>query len=102
MKLGRSGNEEIEEISFGWKYERTIIRPNNDALVVATDIIGVWVARIFIDTGSSVNVMYYDWLKQLHMETQLQPPMGCFFGFAGEVVVPVGILRASSCDIGET
>lgn len=45
-----------------------------------------------MDTGSSVNIMYYDCLKQLDLGMELQPPGGSLFGFSGEMVVPIGTI----------
>lgn len=42
-----------------------------------------------------MNVMYYDYMKQLSMESQIQPPMGSLFEFSGDIVVNVGIVRLS-------
>lgn len=49
--------------------------------------------RNFVDTRSSVNIMYYDFWAQLEIESDLQPPMGSLFGFSGEMVVPVGTVH---------
>lgn len=82
--------EQTREVSFGPRDYRSMLRSHNDALVITIDVAGVWVTRTFVDMGSSVNTMYYDCLKQLDMEAQLQPPTESLFEFSGEMVVPVG------------
>lgn len=81
------------EITFGQQDDRALLRPHNDALVVTIDVAGAWVARTFVDTGSSVNIMYYDCWTQLEIESNLQPPTGSLFRFSREMVVPVGTIR---------
>lgn len=78
MEIGPGENSEV---TFGSQDDRSMLRPHNDALVVTLDVAGVWVASTFEDTESSVNVMYYDCLKQLDMNAKLQPPTDSLFGF---------------------
>lgn len=47
------------EVSFGPRDDRSMLWPHNDVLVI-TDVAEIWVTRTIVDTGSSVNVMYYD------------------------------------------
>lgn len=82
--------EEVVEISFGPQDDRFMIRPHNDTLVITADVAGMCLARTFVDTGSSVNIMYYDCLKQLNLGMELQTPVGSLFGFSGEMVMPIG------------
>lgn len=46
---------EAVPILFGSEDDRPMLRPHNDTLVITTYIAGVWVARSFVDTWSSVN-----------------------------------------------
>lgn len=59
---------EGSEITFGPQDDRALLRPHNNALVITIDVEGAWVARTFVDTGSSVNIMYYDYWTQLEIE----------------------------------
>ncbi|XP_019188934.1 PREDICTED: uncharacterized protein LOC109183296 [Ipomoea nil] len=49
-----------ELITFTDKYLPTGETPHQDALVIAMDVNGVVVQRILVDTGSSVNVLYFE------------------------------------------
>ncbi|XP_073049399.1 uncharacterized protein [Primulina eburnea] len=52
-------------ISFGPEDLRGVVTPHNDALVVTATIVNYDVARIFIDNGSSVNVLFKSKLDQM-------------------------------------
>lgn len=58
--------------------------------MITTNVAGTWVERTFVDTGCSVNILYYDCLKQLDLDVELQPPGGSLFGFSSEMVMPIG------------
>ncbi|XP_019166888.1 PREDICTED: uncharacterized protein LOC109162657 [Ipomoea nil] len=65
--------------------------PHRDALVVKLDINNMVVHRVLVDTGSSVNVMYYDTFTQLglsreHLE-QVRTPLS---GFTGDSIETKG------------
>lgn len=48
--------------------------PHRDALVIAFDIRGMVIFQVLIDTGTSVNIMYYDTFVKLSMKMdQLKP-----------------------------
>lgn len=67
--------EEGVEITFGPHDDKALLWPYNDALVVTIDVAEAWIAQTFVDTGSSINIMYVDcWI-----ETDLQPLMRSLF-----------------------
>lgn len=76
MRQVRRMEEEIMEIqsgegpkiTFGLQDDMALLRPHNNALVITIDVAGAWVARTFVDTGSSVNIMYYDCWTQLEIK----------------------------------
>ncbi|CAA0839527.1 Unknown protein, partial [Striga hermonthica] len=47
-------------ISFKAEDVEGVVLPHNDALVITAEVAGFDVKRVFIDTGSSVDVMFYD------------------------------------------
>ncbi|VFQ87135.1 unnamed protein product [Cuscuta campestris] len=60
---------------------------HNDPLVITTDINGVDVARVLIDTGSSVNILYLETFQKLRLcRTQLEPLKTPLSGFTGDTV----------------
>ncbi|VFQ84428.1 unnamed protein product [Cuscuta campestris] len=72
-------------------------RDHNDPLVITMDINGADVARVLVDTGSSVNVLYLDAFKKLKLDRSmlrpLQTPLSGFTGASieaeGQITLPV-------------
>ncbi|VFQ79434.1 unnamed protein product [Cuscuta campestris] len=70
---------------------------HNDPLVITMDINGADVARVLVDTGSSVNVLYLDAFKKLKLDRSmlrpLQTPLSGFTGASieaeGQITLPV-------------
>ncbi|XP_075507202.1 uncharacterized protein LOC142543686 [Primulina tabacum] len=78
-------------ISFGLEDLRGVVTPHNDALVVTTTIANYDVARIFIDNGSSVNVMFKSTLDRMKMGGfEFEPISTPLYGFAEHVILPLG------------
>ncbi|VFQ77910.1 unnamed protein product [Cuscuta campestris] len=64
---------------------------HNDPLVVTMDINGVDVARVLVDTGSSVNILYLETFQKLRLcRTQLEPLKTPLSGFTGDTVEAEG------------
>ncbi|XP_031111900.1 uncharacterized protein LOC116015871 [Ipomoea triloba] len=65
--------------------------PHRDALVIKVEISDVIVHRVLVDTGSSVNVMYYDTFTQLGLSRkqlgQVRTPLA---GFTGDSIETEG------------
>ncbi|XP_031097184.1 uncharacterized protein LOC116001447 [Ipomoea triloba] len=65
--------------------------PHRDALAITLDINNVIVHRVLVDTGSSVNVMYYDTFTKLGLSrkqlTQVRTPLS---GFTGDSIETEG------------
>ncbi|VFQ84434.1 unnamed protein product [Cuscuta campestris] len=60
---------------------------HNDPLVITMDINGVDVARVLVDTGSSVNILYLETFQKLRLcRTQLEPLETPLSGFTGDTV----------------
>lgn len=54
--------------------------------MIRADIGGYNVERIFVDTGSSVDVMYLDCFKMMNLAIDIRPVGTSLFGFTGEEV----------------
>ncbi|CAA0825719.1 Unknown protein, partial [Striga hermonthica] len=52
--------------------------------------IGLRSPEIFVDTGSSVNVIFFDCLKRMELDIELSPLHTSLFGFNGSEVAPLG------------
>ncbi|VFQ98945.1 unnamed protein product [Cuscuta campestris] len=64
---------------------------HNDPLVITMDINGVDVARVLVNTGSSVNILYLETFQKLRLcRTQLEPLKTPLSGFTGDTVEAEG------------
>ncbi|XP_073067275.1 uncharacterized protein [Primulina eburnea] len=78
-------------ISFGPRDLQGISLPYNDALVIQAKVANYDIRRVFVDSGSSVNVIIQEALDQMNLEDyRLQPVETALFGFAGHTVYPRG------------
>ncbi|XP_073017981.1 uncharacterized protein [Primulina eburnea] len=78
-------------ISFGPEDLRGIVAPHNDALVVTATIANCDVAKIFVDNGRSVNVLFKSTLDQMKVEGfEFEPVSTPLYGIAGHAIPPLG------------
>ncbi|XP_073131435.1 uncharacterized protein [Henckelia pumila] len=78
-------------ISFGPKDLRGVAAPHNDTLLVKVTIENYDVARIFVDSGSSVNVLFKGTMDQMKIEGfELGPISTPLYGFTGHAIRPMG------------
>ncbi|XP_075497452.1 uncharacterized protein LOC142534465 [Primulina tabacum] len=78
-------------ISFGSEDLRGIVHAHNDALVVTATIANYDVVRIFIDNGSSVNILFKRTMDQMKVEGfEFELVSTPLYGFAGQVIQPLG------------
>ncbi|XP_073036579.1 uncharacterized protein [Primulina eburnea] len=78
-------------IGFGPEDLRDVVTPHSDTLVVTATIANYDVARIFIDNGSSVNVLFKSTLDQMQLEGfEFEPVSTPLYGFAGHAIPPLG------------
>ncbi|XP_057793083.1 uncharacterized protein LOC131009689 [Salvia miltiorrhiza] len=80
-------------ITFGTEDLRTLMYPHDDALVIMADIAGCIVHRIFVDSGSAVNILYKECLQNMGIEVHIEPTNAPLFGFGGEMVMPLGYVE---------
>ncbi|XP_057489449.1 uncharacterized protein LOC130775334 [Actinidia eriantha] len=80
-----------ECITFSRADLERVQHPHSDPLVVQLRIGGYDVKRILVDTGSSVEVMYYDLFKQLKLpQDELKPARAPLVGFNAQAHWPLG------------
>ncbi|XP_057775305.1 uncharacterized protein LOC130994277 [Salvia miltiorrhiza] len=80
-------------ISFGPEDARSLMYPHDDALVFSTDVAGCLVHRVFMDSGSAVNIVYWNCWKALGSDVNVEPTNAPLYGFSGESVVPIGMVE---------
>ncbi|XP_073137439.1 uncharacterized protein [Henckelia pumila] len=78
-------------ISFGREKLNDVVVPHNDPLLVTLTITNYDVARIFVDTGSSVNIIFKETFDQMKLEGfELDPITIALYGFTGHALQPLG------------
>ncbi|XP_073018955.1 uncharacterized protein [Primulina eburnea] len=77
-------------ISFGPDDLRSIVAPHNDAFVVMATVANYDVARIFIDNGRSVNILFKSTLDKMKVEGfEFEPISTPLYGFTGHAIPPL-------------
>ncbi|KAL0455591.1 UNVERIFIED_CONTAM: hypothetical protein Slati_0898300 [Sesamum latifolium] len=78
-------------IYFGPVDAQGVHLPHNDTLVISTTIVNYTVQRIFVDSGSSADVLFYKAYQQMELGNVLLEPVDTsLYGFAEEVVHSLG------------
>ncbi|XP_075475717.1 uncharacterized protein LOC142510203 [Primulina tabacum] len=78
-------------MSFGPDDLKDIVAPHNDGLLVTLTVVNYDVARIFVDIGSSVNILFKRTLDQMKVECfEFDPISMPLFGFTGHAVQTIG------------
>ncbi|XP_075515895.1 uncharacterized protein LOC142550702 [Primulina tabacum] len=84
---GARKNEAV--ISFGPEDLKGVNLSHNDALVIQARVANYDILRVFVDSGSSVNVVFKDAFMQMDSQGyHLEAVETALFGFAGHVVYP--------------
>ncbi|XP_075515702.1 uncharacterized protein LOC142550513 [Primulina tabacum] len=86
---GRDRSEPV--ISFGPEDLRGVSLPHNDVVVIQARVVNYDVWRVFVDNGSSVNIIFKEALVQMDLhEYPLEVVATALFGFVGHAVYPEG------------
>ncbi|XP_073138857.1 uncharacterized protein [Henckelia pumila] len=89
VEEGRQGAGPI--ITFGPQDLEGVNLPHNDALLIQARIANYDVRRVFVDSGSSVNVLFQEAFEQMDLQGyELSPVKTALYGFAGHTVQPQG------------
>ncbi|XP_073153808.1 uncharacterized protein [Henckelia pumila] len=81
-------------LSFGPEDLKGVSRNHNDALVIRAMVANYDVARIFVDSGSSVNVLFQEAINQMDLgQYKMEPVVTSLFGFMGYAIQPVGLVH---------
>ncbi|XP_073138060.1 uncharacterized protein [Henckelia pumila] len=89
LEEGKPGEGPV--ITFGPRDLEGVNLPHNDALLIQAQIANYDVRRVFVDSGSSVNVLSQDAFEQMDLQRyELSPIKTALYGFAGYTVQPQG------------
>ncbi|KAL0455608.1 UNVERIFIED_CONTAM: Pro-Pol polyprotein [Sesamum latifolium] len=85
--------EDTPLIQFGRAEQFGLRTSHNDALVITAVLANYEVGRIFIDSGSSVDILFGEAYDQMQLrDVSLEKVNTSLYGFAGEVVHPRGMV----------
>ncbi|KAL0386214.1 UNVERIFIED_CONTAM: hypothetical protein Sradi_3015700 [Sesamum radiatum] len=80
-------------IHFGPANAQGVHLYHNDTLVISATLTNYIVQLIFADFGSFADVLYYEVYQQMELDDiPLEPVDTLLYGFAGEVVHPLGYI----------
>jgi len=83
--------ENEEPITFTPADRGDIILPHDNPMVISTVIAKHPINRILVDSGSSVNLIYWNYFEQIHIShDQLKKMSSPLYSFTGEAVPVVG------------
>ncbi|XP_074556805.1 uncharacterized protein LOC141812691 [Curcuma longa] len=90
-KVSRDKFPESPVISFGPQDVDGVEVPHDDALVIRATVANYDIGRVFVDTGSSVNILFANTFQQMDIvEDSLAPLTTPLYGFTGNEVRPLG------------
>ncbi|XP_074569823.1 uncharacterized protein LOC141826469 [Curcuma longa] len=93
---GVTGGSQSTEpiIGFGPQDLEGVETPHDDALVIKATIANYEISRVFVDTDSSVNIIFMSAFKQMQIDMDdLEPMTTSLYGFTGNEVRPLGQIR---------
>lgn len=65
IKKAKFIEEQLPEVTFSESETSQLDKPHDDALVIILDIAHCEVSRVLIDTGSSVDLIFFDTLTRM-------------------------------------
>ncbi|XP_073132975.1 uncharacterized protein [Henckelia pumila] len=94
MEIGNQIFHTGPTLSFGPEDLKGVSSNHNDALVIRATVANYDVARIFVDSGSSVNVLFQEAINQMDLgQYKMEPVVTSPFGFTGHAIRPVGLVH---------
>ncbi|KAL0367043.1 UNVERIFIED_CONTAM: hypothetical protein Sradi_3594400 [Sesamum radiatum] len=83
-------------IQFGPVDTQGVHLPHNDTLVISAIVANYTVQHLFVDSGSSVDILFHMVYQQMELgDVPLEPVDTSLYGFPGEVVHPLGQILLS-------
>src|SRR5262249_33357662 len=83
-----------EPIIFSEQDQGEVLFPHDDPLVISAVVAKSLVARILVDNGSSMNLMYWNYFQKMNIiSDRLLPVKTPFYNFTGEAVQVMGSIQ---------
>ncbi|XP_073153921.1 uncharacterized protein [Henckelia pumila] len=81
-------------VTFGPEDLEGVCLPHNDALLIRAQVANYDIRRVFMDSGSSVNVIFQNAFEQIDLRgCEVNPVKTSLYGFAGHTIRPKGEVR---------
>ncbi|XP_073129702.1 uncharacterized protein [Henckelia pumila] len=81
-------------VTFGPKDLEGVCLLHNDALLIRAQVANYDIRRVFVDSGSSVNVIFQDAFEQMDLRgCEVNPVKTSLYGFVGHTIRPKGEVR---------
>jgi len=83
--------EDEDPIIFMPENQGNILLPHNDPLTISSVITKHPIKRILVDSGSSVNLLYWNYFKKMHItHDRLKTVTSPLYSFTGKAVPEIG------------
>ena len=98
----RSTMPKLEDITFIKTDASWVHHPREDTLVITTKIANSLTHRVLIDSGSTINILYWNTYQKIRLKrADLCSTTSPLYGFNRESVIPEGIIKVA-ITLGET
>lgn len=84
------GKPQTPSITFGSGDKTGIQQSHNDGLVITAMVANYDIARILVDTGSSVDIIFFECFNQIKLGLEIKPVDTCLVGFSGADLILMG------------
>ena len=84
----------IEDVVFTETNASWVHHPHEDALVITTKIVNSLIHRVLIDSGSTVNILYWNAYQKIRLKrANLYPTTSPLYEFTRKSVIPEGTIK---------
>ena len=84
---------QLDNIVFTLADASWVHHPHEDALVIIAEIANSLVHQLLLDSGSTINILYWDAYQKTDLrQADLTPMTSPLYGFIGDNVIPKGTI----------
>ena len=86
--------QQLDNIVFTQADASWVHNPHEDALVNTIKVTNSLVHRLLVDSGSSINILYWSAYQKTGLrQADLTPMTSPLYGFTGDSVIPIGTIK---------